>query len=217
MDALNTTVFVLWGYPLTFLELVGVLTGFAAVLLASKAWAVNFLFGLVNAVAYFILFFQSRLYSMMLLQLVYFSFSVYGYYHWKHPRTESADAKNEQRIECLSSLQRGLWALLLVGLGLLWGWAVIHLQARYPDYFAPPAYPWLDAVLTISSVGAQYLLSRKVWENWVIWIVVDAVSTVLYAKMGMVFTAVLYGVFTVIAVKALVEWKKIYEAYDGRN
>jgi nicotinamide mononucleotide transporter len=214
MEGLNYTLFTLWGYPLSVLELVGVLTGFAAVFLASKAWAVNFLFGLVNSVAYFLLYFQYHLYSVMLLQLFYFSFSIYGYYHWKHPKAEEADGKKEQRIGFLSWSARIYWIVGILVIGTSWGWGVIHFQAQYPQYFAPPAFPMLDAVLTMGSIVAQYLLSRKVWENWILWIVLDGISTVMYASMGMVFTAFMFGTFTLIAWKAIVEWKKIYEAYE---
>jgi nicotinamide mononucleotide transporter len=214
MEGLNYTLLTLWGYPLSVLELVGVLTGFAAVLFASKAWAVNFLFGLVNAVAYFLLYFQYHLYSVMLLQIAYFSFSIYGYYYWKHPKAEKADSKMEQRIGMLDWKARILWLCGILVIGACWGWGVIHFQAQFPQYFSPPTYPWLDAVLTMGSVVAQYLLSRKIWENWILWIVLDGCSTVMYASLGMVFTAFLFGTFTIIALKAVFEWKKIYEAYE---
>lgn len=215
MDILNYTLFTLWNYPLSVLELIGVLTGFAAVLLASKAWSVNFLFGLVNSVAYFLLYFQYRLYSVMLLQIVYFSFSLYGYYHWRHPKPEEADKNKEQRITVLTKKARIKYVLLIVLAGFIWGWCVIHLQARFPKYFEPPAYPWLDALLTMGSVVAQYLLSRKIWDNWPLWVVLDGISTVLYASMGMFFTSVLFGVFTLIAIRAQFDWKKTYGKYKN--
>jgi nicotinamide mononucleotide transporter len=213
MDALNYTILTLWGYPLSVLELVGVLTGLAAVFFASKAWAVNFLFGIVNAVVYFLLYYQYRLYSVMLLQIVYFSFSIYGYYHWKHPKPDEADGKQEQRIQMLMLRKRLLLLMVIAVAGICWGWSVIHLQARFPQYFDPPTYPWLDAIITMGCLVAQYLLSRKIWENWAIWIVLDCASTIMYACLGMVFTSLLFGVFTLIAIKAFFDWKKTYEAY----
>jgi len=214
MDALNYTLFTLWDYPLSVLELIAVLTGFASVLLASKAWSVNFLFGLVNSAAYFLLYFQYRLYSVMLLQIVYFSFSVYGFYHWRHPKFEDADKNKEQKIKRLTRKQQARYLAVIVLSGLVWGWCVIHFQARFPQYFDPPAYPWLDAMLTMGSVVAQYLLSRKILDNWSLWVVVDGISTVLYACMGMIFTSVLFGVFTMIAIRAQYEWRKTYEKYE---
>jgi len=214
MDILNYTLFTLWGYPLSILELIAVLTGFAAVLLASKARSVNFLFGLVNCIAYFLLYFQYRLYSVMLLQIVYFSFSLYGFYHWRHPKLNETDQNNEQKIQKLTGRQRVQFLIAIIVSGLIWGWCVIHFQASFPQYFDPPAYPWLDAMITMGSLVAQYLLSRKVWDNWPLWVVLDGISTILYAYMGMIFTSVLFGVFTIIAIRAQYEWKKTYENYE---
>ena len=214
MEALNYVLFTLWGYPLSVLELVAVLTGFAAVFLASKAWSINFLFGLVNSVAYFLLYFQYRLYSVMLLQIVYFSFSIYGYYNWRHPKPEEADTNNEQKISKLSLKKQISYLIAIIVSGLIWGWSIIHLQARFPQHFDPPVYPWLDAMLTMGCVVAQYLLSRKIWDNWPLWIILDGTSTILYASMGMIFTSVLFGAFTIIAIRAQSEWKKTYEKYE---
>lgn len=214
MDVLNYSLFSLWGYPLSILELIAVLTGFAAVFLASKGKSVNFLFGLVNGIAYFLLYFQFRLYSVMLLQIVYFSFSLYGFYHWRHPKPNETDPNNEQKIQRLTGRQRTQILIAIIVSAVIWGWCVIHFQARFPQYFDPPAYPWLDAMLTMGSLVAQYLLSRKVWENWPLWVVIDGISTILYAYMGMFFTSVLFGVFTIIAIRAQYEWKKTYENYE---
>jgi nicotinamide mononucleotide transporter len=214
MDVLSQTLFTIAGYPLSLLEAGGVLTGLMAVYLAMKERPVNFIFGMVNNVLYFILFFQFRLYSVMMLQVVYFVFSVYGYYHWKHPASGEENEKREQRINLLSWKKRLIYVGVVVLTGLIWGWMVIHLQAYFPDYFEPPAYPWLDALLTMASVVGQWLLSRKYLDNWILWIVVDVISTILYAIMGMKFTAVMYGVFTIMAVVALKDWLKIYKHYS---
>ncbi|NLE32004.1 MAG: nicotinamide mononucleotide transporter [Bacteroidales bacterium] len=201
------------GYPLSLLELLGVLSGLLAVLLASKALSVNFLVGMFNSVCYFLLFFQYRLYSVMLLQVVYFTFSLYGFYHWRHPKQGEAGPDNEQRIRLLDNRQRLFYASLIALAGVVWAWLVIHFQARFPAWVDPPAYPWLDAFLAMASVFGQWLLSKKYWENWVVWLMVDVSSTLLYASMGMVFTAIMYGVFSMIALKALISWFRTYKSY----
>jgi len=214
MDQLSQTLFTLWGYPMSVLEFAGVLTGLAAVYLASRAKSVNFLFGMINNVIYLILFFQFRLYSVMTLQIVYFIFSLYGYYHWKHPQKEESDKNSEQRIRILRWKNRSLYCGIILLAGFIWGWSVIHMQMRFPQYFDPPAYPLLDAVLTMGSVTAQWLLSRKYWDNWPLWVIIDVVSCILYASMGMFFTSILYGVFAAIAIKATIDWLKTYRNYD---
>lgn len=214
MDLLSRTLLTLGGYPLSLLELLGVLSGLLAVLLASKALSVNFLVGMFNSLCYFLLFFQYRLYSVMLLQVVYFTFSVYGYYHWRHPKQGEAGPDKEQRIRLLDNKQRLLYAGLIAVAGLSWAWLVIRFQARFPAWVEPPAFPWLDAFLAMASVFGQWLLSKKFWENWVVWLFVDVTSTVLYASMGMVFTAIMYGVFSVIALRALIAWLRTVKGYE---
>jgi len=214
MDLLSQTLFSVCGYPLSLLEFIGVLTGLAGVYLASDEKSVNFLFGLLNNVCYFILFFKFRLYSVMLLQIVYFILSLYGYYHWKHPGNEESGHNMERRIVRLTWKNRLVYLEVILLSGLCWGWGIITLQGRFPQYFDPPAYPWLDAVLTMGSVAGQWLLSRKYLDNWPLWIIIDSVSCILYAYMGMIFTAVMYGVFTLIAVKAMIDWSKTYKSYQ---
>jgi nicotinamide mononucleotide transporter len=213
MEGLSQTLLTLGGYPLSLLELLGVLSGLLAVLLASKALSVNFLVGMFNSVCYFLLFFQYRLYSVMLLQVVYFTFSLYGFYHWRHPKQGEAGPDNEQRIRLLDNRQRLFYASLIALAGVVWAWLVIHFQARFPAWVDPPAYPWLDAFLAMASVFGQWLLSKKYWENWMVWLMVDVSSTLLYASMGMVFTAIMYGVFSLIALKALISWFRTYKSY----
>lgn len=213
MEGLSQTLLTLGGYPLSLLELLGVLSGLLAVLLASKALSVNFLVGMFNSVCYFLLFFQYRLYSVMLLQVVYFTFSLYGFYHWRHPKQGEAGPDNEQRIRLLDNRQRLFYASLIALAGVVWAWLVIHFQARFPAWVDPPAYPWLDAFLAMASVFGQWLLSKKYWENWAVWLMVDVSSTLLYASMGMVFTAIMYGVFSLIALKALIFWFRTYKSY----
>jgi len=214
IDWLSSTLFSIWGYPMTVLEFAGVITGLVAVYLASKAKSVNFLFGMVNNIFYFLLFFRFRLYSVMILQVVYFVFSLYGYYHWKNPSKEESDDKSEQKIRVLRWKNRLLYILLIFVAGFVWGWFVIKMQTVFPEYFDPPAYPWLDALLTMGSITGQWLLSRKYWDNWPLWIIIDVISCILYASLGMFFTSILYAVFTVIAIKAMIDWKAIFNKYE---
>lgn len=210
----DVVLFSIWGHSMSLLELIGLISGLAAVYLASKALSVNFLFGLLNNVVYFVVFYQAHLYSAMLLQTVYFLFSLYGYFHWKHPAPGQEGKNRELRIR---RLNKGRWALVIVIVlvfGGLWSEGIIYFQSRFPEYIDPPAFPRLDALLTVASITGQFLLSRKVMDNWIIWIVVDVLSTALYAYMGLFFTALLFAIFTLIALRAVVDWNKQYKQQD---
>ncbi|MDD2256935.1 MAG: nicotinamide riboside transporter PnuC [Bacteroidales bacterium] len=214
MDFLTQNMVDVWGYGLSLLEFLAVVTGFAAVWLASGEKSGNFLVGMLNNVLYALLFYQFRLYSVMLLQAVYFGFSLYGYYHWRHPKPDEANGQQELRIRRLTIKQWIAYLLIILIGGGLWGSFVIYTQAHFPEWIDPPAYPRLDALLTSASVVGQWLLSRKYWDNWPLWIVVDLISCVLYAYMGMFFTAILFASFTLIAAKAIWQWRQTYRTYE---
>lgn len=213
MDALSQTLLTLWGYPLSLLEVLGVFSGLLAVFLAWKELPINFLVGLFNYACYFLLFYQFRLYSVMLLQVVYAVFSIYGYFNWKHPKKGLSDKKNQLQIRMMGKRKWLVFGCIVLVLGVAWGNLVIYVQALYPAYVEPPAYPRIDALLTIASVGAQWLLSRKYWDNWVLWLIIDVSSTVFYGCMGMALTAVMYGLFSLIALKAVIDWKRTLQHY----
>ena len=86
------------------------------------------------------------------------------------------------------------------------------LSSKYPMYIEQANYPYTDAMLTMASVVAQLLLTRKKLDNWMIWMVVNTISIVLYVMMGMYFTVLLYGIYLIIAFTAYRNWYKELQA-----
>ena len=201
---IQNTAFTLLGYPLSWLELLGVLTGLAAVLLASMGKVTNFYIGFVNNVLYFAIFYQHQLYSMMLLQAVYFSLCCYGIYSWSKPN----ERQEKLKISNLNIHQRIIIGIMLIVAGIVWAKFVVYFSNLYPEHIKTPAYPSIDALLTIASIAGQILLTRKKMESWALWMVIDFSSTILYAVMGMYFTAALYGVYFFISTRAFFAWRK---------
>ena len=66
--------------------------------------------------------------------------------------------------------------------------------------------------LAMTSLVAQYLMTRKVLENWIIWIAVDVIYVGMYVYKGLKPTAALYSVFLVLAALGYAQWKRSYEA-----
>jgi nicotinamide mononucleotide transporter len=81
----------------------------------------------------------------------------------------------------------------------LWGWGMHR--------FTDAAFPWWDASVAILSVAAQILMSRRLLENWVLWIAVDLLAIGLYAAKGLQATAWLYAIFLVLAIWGLIDWR----------
>ncbi len=188
---------------MNYLEIIAVVFGVVAIWLASKGKVVNFGIGLVNCVLYGILFGREGLYSGMILQGIYFVINLYGLYSWRKPKVEMS---KELKIMWLTVKERVFVTVVIVATGVLWGMGVKWGAQLLPENIQEPQYPMVDAILTTASIVAQILLTRKKIDNWVIWVIVDVVYIGLFLMVGMYWTAGLYVVYTLIAVKAVREW-----------
>lgn len=201
---IHTICCTLWGYSLSWLELAGVLTGLAGVTLASFGKVANFYFGLVNNILFFVIFYQCQLYSMMLLQVVYFALCCYGIYSWSKPN----EKQEKLKISNLNIHQRIISGMMIVLAGFLWAQLVVYFAGMFPEHIEEPAYPYIDALLTMASISGQTLLTRKKVESWGLWMIIDSSSAVFYAVMGIYFTAALYAVYFCIGTHAFFAWRK---------
>jgi nicotinamide mononucleotide transporter len=95
-----------------------------------------------------------------------------------------------------------LMAVAVVIFGVIW-WVL----TRWTDSTVPV---W-DALSTALSVVAMWMLSRKYVEQWLVWLVVDMISSGLYIYKGIPFTAGLYGLYSVLAVAGYIGWRKKME------
>lgn len=68
--------------------------------------------------------------------------------------------------------------------------------------------PFLDAVTTVLSLAAQFLLTKKYIQNWYFWITADVIYVYLYFSRGLSLTAILYGIFLTMCIVGLIKWQK---------
>jgi len=153
-------------------------------------------FGIVNVSLFLVMFFQTRLYADMGLQAVYIALQIYGWYLWLHGGPE----RGELRV---SRVTAGL-ILFLAALGiaatLLMGWSL----SRYTD----ADLPYWDSTTTAMSLIAQWMLAKKILENWLVWIGADVLFLGIYYYKELYLTCALYGLFLILAVLGLLAWRK---------
>jgi nicotinamide mononucleotide transporter len=202
----------LWGYNLSYIEAVAVLSSIACIWLAAKEKIVNFAFGLVCTGLYAVFFYQEHLYSSMTLNIVFFCFNIYGYFLWTRPKKGEENENNELRVRRSSrQMQAVLLAVIAIGT-IAWGLAIVHLHEWTPAVFEQATrFPYIDSFVMVASIVAQLLMAQKKLENWILWIVIDVVATFLYAFAGYTFTAILYAILVIIAIKGLYDWQKSYK------
>ncbi|MGG1554907.1 nicotinamide riboside transporter PnuC [Paenibacillus ferrarius] len=187
------------------LEIVATTTGLLCVWFTARqniwAWPI----GIVNVICFFFMFEEAKLYADMTLQLFFLVLSVYGWIYWLTKR-EGAQVRPTRRIT-----RRLVLTLAVILVAATWAWGfVLH---TYTD----ASIPYADALIATLSVIAQFLLSSKVLENWLIWIAVDVLSIGMYAYKELYTVAFLYVVFLLIATAGFISWKRELRQSEQRR
>lgn len=180
-------------YPL---EAFGFVTGVVCVYLAARENIWNWPIGLLNSSASIIVMFRDRLFADAALYVVYFVSGVLGWYWW----LRGGEKKDPPPIRATPSKE---WPIIAIAA------AAAMALVGYWMYAVEGAAPLVDTFVTVMSLVAQYLLTRKYIENWVIWILVDVLYVPLFLWKGLYLYAILFAIFTVIAYFGLREWKRL--------
>lgn len=148
------------------LEIAGTIFGFLAVYLTIKENIWCWFFGLIQVVIFVFIFYTAKLYSDMILHIIYVFLQIYGWYHWKY------GGKNENNLQITKITNTVLWVLLTLVLTFVLG----YLMQLKTD----ASFPYPDAFTTTASLVAQYLMIKKKLGSWLFWIVVDIVAIGIY-------------------------------------
>lgn len=184
----------LLGFATTALEIISFVLSVITVVLNIRQTHWAWLFAILSSAMYGVVFYQARLYGDMGLQGVFIAVSVWGWYQWLYG----------------SAQHTALQVTRSSNIGWAWGlaaWAAgFVVLALFLAAYTNTDVPNIDGFLTAGSLLGQVLLSRKKVENWIIWIVVDILYVGLYLYKGLALTAILYGVFVVLAAIGLFAW-----------
>jgi nicotinamide mononucleotide transporter len=177
------------------LEVIAAAFGVISVYLSTRQNIWSWPTAIVNVALYIVVFYQERLYGQMALQPFYLALSVYGWYQWLR------GGEQHSRLRVSRASPRLLAVLGLLNIA---AWLVLAMILRRTD----AALPWTDALLTTTSLVAQWMMTRKILENWIVWIAVDIAYVPMFISQGLYATALLYAAFLVLAVMGFVEWRR---------
>ncbi|MFH0892398.1 MAG: nicotinamide riboside transporter PnuC [Candidatus Falkowbacteria bacterium] len=206
---INTTIFTVIGYPMSYLEFFGTILNLLSVYLVARNNIWSWPVGNIAVVLFAVLFFQIRLYSDFMEQIYFFITGFYGWWIWL--KLKKKDARKEDDAGVSGSSGRSLFiytAGIFIGTIVL-GYLMSHIHEWLPRLFSEPAsFAYLDAFTTILSFAATILMAHKKFECWYLWILVDIIGIGLYFAKDVVFISLLYAVFLVLASRGLLGWKK---------
>ena len=177
------------------LEVTAALFGIAAVYLSARQNVWNWPLGIINVALYVYVFYGARLYADMGLQVVYVVLAAYGWWHWLHGGTN----RGTLRVSRVPTREIVLLAVAFIA-GTT---ALTTFLTRATD----ASLPFADSALTAASLVAQYMMTRKYVECWLVWIVADVAYVAMFIYKSLWPTAGLYLVFTVLAVIGWHQWR----------
>jgi len=179
------------------IEVFGVITGFICVWLAAQNNILNFPVQIVSVLLYMYIFYEAKLYADMGLQLYFLGMAIYGWYYWINRSENDGTLKPVRRVTT---------SLLWIGLPAVFIFTVVFgtFLKQNTDAF----FPYLDSLCAGGSLLGAFLLSRRILENWLVWLFVDVVYLYLYISKELYLTTLLYFAYIIIAIIGYREWKK---------
>jgi len=178
-------------------ELTAVLLSLAYLILAVRQNPLCWYAAFASTAIYTVLFWQVALLMESALNIYYLLMAVYGYRCWR-----AGAAEQESRpISCWRPRQH-LLALSAIALLTL-------LSGRLLTDYTGAAMPYLDAFTSWAAVITTWMVARKVLENWLYWLVINAVSVYLFIDRGLLLTAGLFALYEVLAVIGFWQWYRM--------
>ena len=181
---------------MTALELFGAILGALSVYLSVRQNIWSWPTAIINVTVYAVVFYHAKLYADAGLQVIYAVLSIYGWYEWLHGgehRTALRVTRTSPRL-----------GALLTGIALVGSAALGTLLSRTTD----AALPFMDSFLSSTSLVAQWMMTRKKLENWLVWIGVDVLYVGVFIYRHLYITAALYAVFLALAVRGYIDWRR---------
>lgn len=180
----------------TTLELVAVATGFACVWLAAREAVWNFPVAIVSCILFVIVYFKAKLYSDCGLQGLFILLNCYGWYEWLRGGSNATELGVTHTTAREWLLGAAFTLFFTLGFG------------YYLRHHTDAALPYLDSFTTAGSLVAQYLLTRKRLENWLLWLVVDVIYVPMLWYKQLYFASLLYFLYLGLAAYGYWQWRR---------
>jgi nicotinamide mononucleotide transporter len=202
VEWLRSAAITIAGSSVTWLELLGAVTGLASVWWAARERVWTWPVGILNSGLFLLLFLDAGLYATAALQVAFIVLGAYGWREWLRGGGADDDlpVRRTRRAEWI-----GLAIAAVIGQAAWTTWLVISTDSSVAF--------WDSAVLVLSLV-ATFGQARKLIESWWVWILVDTISIPLFLGQGLYLTAALYAVFEVLCIVGLRDWRRSMRRRD---
>lgn len=190
-------------FQTNWIEIVGAVLSLLYLFMSIKQNISLWLFGFLASAFYVVVFFETKFYADMSLQFYYLIISIYGYINWKYGTHQQGKELPISNISKSTMLQ-----LLLASVAIYFIYYII--LSKYTDSTIPIA----DSIVGMLSVIGTWMLARKIIENWLVWIIADALACGLFFYKELYPTAILFIIYTLMAGVGYWQWKKTMKSKE---
>jgi nicotinamide mononucleotide transporter len=201
IEFLNSAAFSIAGSPASWAELIGAVLGIVMVVCNMRQIHWGWPLAFASSLLYVLVFADAKLYAEAALQIFFALTAIWGWLQWLRGLQADGQALQVRRLE------RSVTIKLIAFCALFFPAIALFLMK-----FTNTDVPWLDALPTVLSLAATYLLGKKYMENWPLWIAVNIISIALFAYKGLWLTVGLYAVFAVMAALGWQAWARAMKA-----
>ena len=184
---------------LDWLDIMTTILGLIYIGLEYRAHIALWVVGIIMPALDVILYYQHGLYGDAGMACYYTLAAFYGLFVWKFKKT-----RKEKKSLPIIYMPRRQYLPTIVFFFVAWA-AVYYVLITWTD----STVPVLDSFTNALSFVGMWALARKYVEQWLFWMVVDIVCTILYIQKGIPFKAILYGLYVVIAIAGYYKWKSV--------
>ena len=180
-----------------YIEVFGAITGLIYIYFSIRQSIWLWLTGIITSAIYIYVYFSSKFYADMSLQVYYLVISIYGWIYWYRGKEN-----NKKNLPVRKTPFKTAVILLIITA------LIFFFMGYFLDIYTDSPLPYWDAFTTALSITATFMLTRKFIEQWLMWIVIDAVSAALYFYKGLYATVILFIVYTILAVVGFIQWQR---------
>jgi len=176
-------------------EIVASVLGVTYIIFLAKESLWAWVFGFFSTLIYTIIFWEGALVSSSLLNFYYMIMAFYGFYSWNKGREEERLKISIRPLSYhLKSISIGIFLTLTIG----------YLSTTYTD----AKFAYIDSLIMVFSIIATWMVTQKILENWLYWLVIDSVAIILYWNNGYLVTVILFTLYIILGIFGYIKWKK---------
>lgn len=176
-------------------ELLGNITTCLSIILAARNHILTWSTGIVGSIFFAVMFYQAKLYADVSLQFFFIVTSIWGWVNWSRPE----QGEKEKKITKTSARWLSFFVFAGALCTALYGW-ILHSVTD-------ASFPFIDSIILMGSIIAQFLLMERKLENWFFWLGINSVAIPLYAIKGLYLTSLLYAFYWVNAIWGYYKWR----------